>query len=75
MPYPNEHSCRLKSPDLFENDSFRRINQGKLSIIIGKLKGQSTTTTQAYRYSTSKWDKDDARKHCEDNKGSFHEAG
>lgn len=75
MPFPNEHSCRLRSPDDFENDSFRRINQGKLSIIIGKLKGQSTTTTQAYRYPTDKWDKDDAKKHCEEHKGSFHEAG
>jgi len=75
IPYPNEHSCRLKSPDLFENNSFRRIAQGKLSIIIGKLKGQTTTTTQAYRYPVSKWDADDAEKHCKEHKGSFHKAG
>ena len=75
IPYPNEHSCRIKSPDSFEKDSFRRINQGKLSIIIGRLKGKETTTTQAFRYPKGKWDKDEARKHCEEHKGSFHEAG
>ncbi len=75
IPYPNEHSCRIKEPGLFEEGSFRRMNQGKLSIIIGKLKGQSTTTTQAFRYPTDKWDKDDAEKHCKEHKGSFHKAG
>ena len=75
MPYPNEHSCRIKEPGLFEEGSFRRISQGKLSIIIGRLKGKETTTTQAFRYPIGKWDKDEARKHCEEHKGSFHEAG
>lgn len=75
MPYPNEHSCRLKNPDLFQVDSFRRMSQGKLSIVIGKLKGQRTTTTQAYRYPIGRWRKDEARKHCEEHKGTFHEAG
>jgi len=75
MPYPNEHSCRIKEPGLFEEGSFRRISQGKLSIIIGRLKGKETTTTQAFRYPKGKWDKDEARKHCEEHKGSFHEAG
>ena len=75
IPYPNESSCRLKDPSGFEQDSFRRISQGKLSIIIGKLKGESNTTTQAFRYPTDKWDTDDAKKHCEEHKGSFHKAG
>jgi len=75
MPYPNEFSCRLKNPDNFEKNSFRRITQGKLSIIIGRLKGQKTTTTQAFRYPKGSWSKEQARKHCEDHKGSFHEAG
>ena len=74
MPYPNEHSCRIKSPGSFEKASFRRIAQGRLSIIIGRLKGKKTTTTQAFRYPKGKWDKDAARKHCQKNKGTFHEA-
>jgi len=75
MPYPNEHSCRIKSPGLFKEGSFRRMQQGKLSIIIGRLKGQTTTITQAFRYPTDKWDVDDAREHCKKNKGKFHKAG
>ena len=74
-PYISEHSCRLRSPDDFEKNSFRRIQQGKLAIIIGRLKGKDTTTAQAYRYPVAKWDKDEARKHCEKNKGTFNEAG
>lgn len=73
MPYPNEFSCRLKNPDNFEKNSFRRLTQGKLSIIIGRLKGKKTTTTQAFRYPKSKWSKEQAKKHCEKNKGAFHE--
>lgn len=74
MPYENEHSCRIKSPDLFEQNSFRRITQGKLSIIIGKLKGKDTTTTQAYRYPKEDWTEEEASKHCEKNGGEFHPA-
>jgi len=74
-PYPNEHSCRIREPGLFEENSFRRIQQGKLSIIIGKLKGASTTTTQAFRYPIKDWEVDEARKHCEEHKGRFEKAG
>ena len=56
MPYPNEHSARVKSPSAFQADSFRRktISPG-VSIIVGRLKGQTTTTTQAYRFAKSKF--------------------
>jgi phage I-like protein len=74
MPYPTEHSCRLKSPDLFEADSFRRIKQGNLSIIIGRLKGATTTTTQAYRYNKDEWSEVDARAHCGEANGAFESA-
>ena len=73
MPYPNEFSCRLKNPDNFEKNSFRRLTQGKLSIIIGRLKGKKTITTQAFRYPKSRWSKEQAKKHCEEHKGVFHE--
>jgi len=74
MPYPSEHSCRLRDPDSFEKDSFRRIKRGKLSIIIGRLKGKTTTTTQAFRYSKDEWTEAEARKHCEENDGRFEPA-
>jgi hypothetical protein len=63
MPYPNEHSCRLKDPGLYQGDSFRRIKRGKLALIIGKRNGKDTTETQAYRYPIADWTEDAARKH------------
>lgn len=74
MPYPNEHSCRIVDPGKFQKDSFRRITQGKLSIIIGKLIGKTKTTTQAFRYPTSSWSADAARKHCQEQGGTFEAA-
>jgi len=74
MPYPNEHSCRVRSPRDFQPKSFRRIKRGKLSIIIGRPRGKSTTTTQAYRYSTGDWTEAQARAHCEEEGGTFEAA-
>lgn len=74
MPLPNEHACRIRSPGEFQKDSFRRIKQGRLSIIIGRLKGKTTTTTQSYRYPKSSWTPDAARKHCFDHDGKFEAA-
>jgi hypothetical protein len=74
VPYPNEHSCRLRDPGDFQPDSFRRISSGRRQIIVGRLKGQSTTTAQAYRYPTSEYSEAEARKDCEAAKGSFEAA-
>lgn len=74
MPYPNEHACRIRQPGEFQEKSFRRIKQGKLAIIIGKLKGQSSTTTQAFRYPKDIWTVEQAREHCKENKGRFEPA-
>lgn len=74
MPYPNEHSCRIKSPGAFQKDDFKRIIRDHLVIIIGRLKGQKTTTTQAYRYPIKDWTKKEAREHCKEAKGEFHPA-
>ena len=63
MPYPNEHAARIKDPSLFQKDSFRRKNIAPgINIIIGKLKGQDTTTTQAYRFNKNKFTAEQARK-------------
>jgi len=74
MPYPNEHACRIRDPSNFKKDSFRRITQGGLSVIIGRLKGKTTTTTQAFRYPKDSWTADRARTHCKENDGSFEPA-
>lgn len=74
MPYPNEHSCRIRQPGEFQPNSFRRIQQKKLSMIIGRLKGKTTTTTQAYRYPTDSYSEAEARAHCKEQGGTFEPA-
>lgn len=77
-PYPNEHACRLRNPDDFEKDSFKRTkrdHEGKeYSIIMGKLKGETTMTEQAYRYDKTVWTPTEAKSHCSSHDGSFEAA-
>ena len=77
-PFPNEHACRLKAPGLFQPDSFRRVsrehNGKKYHIIMGRLKGETTMTEQAYRYPKGTWDVPEARKHCKAHNGKFEAA-
>jgi len=77
-PYPNEHACRLRDPDDFEEGSFRRTTRTsdgkKYSVIMGKLEGEDTMTEQAYRYDKEVWDADDAKTHCKDHDGTFEAA-
>lgn len=74
MPYENEHSCRMRSPDDFEPKSFRRKKDGLLAKILGKLKGEDDMTLQAYRYPTKDWTESKARSHCKKEGGEFHAA-
>lgn len=74
MPFPNEHACRIRNPGDFQKESFRRIKQGKVSIIIGRLKGKSTTTTQSIRYPIKNYTAEQARASCKKKKGSFEAA-
>lgn len=68
FPYPNQHAFRIKNPSLFEKGSMRTKSLKKgVSIIIGKLKGQSTMTAQAYRFDKSIYSYDDAKKWIKDN--------
>jgi hypothetical protein len=63
MPYPNEHAARVKSPDAFQDGSFRRKNIAPgIDIIIGRLKGETTTTTQAYRFKKASFTASEAKK-------------
>ena len=74
MPYPNEHSCRLKLPEKY--DRFARKNDeinvdGKsVDIIYGIKAGKSEI--QAMRFSIDIWNENDAKKYC-DEKGGFFE--
>ena len=66
-PYPNEHSCRVKEPSLFDPKSFRRKNIADgIDIILGKLKGKTTMTTQAYRFKKDKFTIAQAKKWLKD---------
>ena len=81
MPYPNEHSARLKNPDDFDPKSFRRTEGGTLygkikvpvtiGIIWGKLKGKAKPSDpvapQALRFPTKNWTVEQAKKWLKDN--------
>ena len=73
MPYNSEHSCRLRDPDDFQADSFRRTSResdGKqFFVIMGRLQGEDTMTEQAYRYPKDTWTEAEARKHCKEHDG------
>lgn len=71
MPYKNEHACRLRQPKEFKKGSFRRKVSGKVSLIIGKLKGQRKTTLQAIRYNIKKWSVEAAENDCMKKGGIF----
>jgi HK97 family phage prohead protease len=77
-PFPTEHSCRLRSPDDFQDDSFKRVSREhegkKYHVIMGKLEDETTMTEQAYRYPKDTWDAPEARTHCKAHDGSFEAA-
>lgn len=84
-PYPNEHSARLKDPDDFDPDSFRRKSDGTIygkikvlataDVIWGKLKGASDPDDypipQAIRFPTSDWTEAEAKAWLKDNKVKY----
>jgi len=68
-PYPNEHSARIRDPEEFEENSFRRKaleGEKGIDIIIGKLKGEKNTTAQSYRFKIENWTADEAKKWLKD---------
>ena len=53
MPYPNEHSCRVRDPADFVKKSYRRKNIVKgVDIILGQVIGTKKYEVQAYRFDT-----------------------
>ncbi|GAH69526.1 unnamed protein product, partial [marine sediment metagenome] len=85
MPYANEHSARLRDPDDFDADSFRRTKGGTIygskkvpetiGIVWGKLKGKAKPDDppipQALRFPTENWTESEAKKWLEDNEIKF----
>ena len=78
MPYENEHACRLQDPNKFKEGSFRRTtrkHKGKeYGVIMGKLKGETNMTEQAYRYNKEVWTASEAKSHCKEHDGTFEAA-
>lgn len=77
MPFPNEHSARLRNPDDFDPKSFRRTAGGRLfggrievpqsvGIVWAKLKGKAEASDppmpQALRFKKSSWTAEAAKK-------------
>ena len=73
MPYPNFHACRIKEPGTFEDDSIRTLHtkQKGLTLLVGKLKSNGKSETQAFRYDKKIWTEDRARNHCSNHSGKF----
>jgi len=85
MPYPNEHSARLRDPDDFNPKTFRRVSGGTIygkikvpktiDIIWGKLKGKDkpkdNPIPQALRFPTKNWTVAKAKKWLKDNNVTY----
>ncbi len=55
-PFANEHSARIIEPSEFQQDSFRTINITiGIDALTGRLKGETTTTIQSYRFDKDKF--------------------
>ncbi len=80
-PYPNEHSARIKDPDLFDPDTYRRKKDGSIygkikvpetaAVIWAKLKESSdpedNPIPQAIHFPIKNWTADEAKKWLKDN--------
>lgn len=81
MPYPNEHSARLRNPDDFNSKTFKRGNDGiiygkikvpkTIAVIWAKLKGKDkprdNPIPQALRFPVKYWTVEKAKKWLKDN--------
>jgi hypothetical protein len=78
MPYPNEHACRIRQPGDFQKGKWARTsrehNGKEYGIVMGRLKGETTMTEQAYRYPIDNWTEKQAKAHCKEHGGQFEAA-
>ena len=72
-PYPNEHAARVRDPGDFQPGSFRSkdLPESKIRIILGRLKGETTTTVQAYRFPIDAYTPAEAKQWLKDNKVEY----
>lgn len=84
-PFPNEHAARLRNPNDFNPDTFRRVDDGTIfgskkvpasaAVIWGKLKGSDKPSDnpipQSIRFPTKNWTAAEARKWLRDNNIKF----
>lgn len=68
-PYPNEHACRVNDPGKYERMRRKRGTGTEPDIIYGITRAGGVEV-QAYRYPTTRFTVDAARKHCS-GKGRF----
>jgi len=76
-PYPQEHSCRLKSPDLYKTcrRTSRTSDGKKYSVLTCQRKDDASKwEEQAYRYDKEVWTATQARAHCKEHDGTFEAA-
>jgi len=80
-PFPQEHACRLRDPEEFAEDTFRRKRDGTIfgkikvpstiAVIWGKLKGhakpEDMPVPQALRFPVDDWTVETAKKWLKDN--------
>lgn len=81
MPFPNEHSARLRDPNDFSEKTFRRVDGGtifgsvtvpkSIAIIWAKLKGSDSPSDnplpQALRFNISNWTAEQAKQWLKNN--------
>lgn len=70
----NEIWYRVRDPGGFQEDSFRRIQLQKsppIYAVIGRLKGETTTTVQALRFPKDSWSMAEAKKWVAEHRDSL----
>jgi len=76
-PYPNEHACRLHSPDDYKTcrRDTKKSDGKEYSVLYCQRKDdEKKWEEQAYRYNKDKWTEDQAKKHCDAVGGKFEAA-
>lgn len=66
---PNFHSARVKDPELFQEIKTKELpGTNGILLILGRLKGEKTTTAQAYLFPKEKYTIQQSKKWLEENK-------
>jgi hypothetical protein len=78
MPYANFHACRVKQPGSFTKirTVIRTVKETgkKVYVLVGRLKGKTTTTAQSFRFPKGQWTATAAQAECKKQGGTFEAA-